>query len=80
MEGIRLFLCGLLVAVPMWLAPGLAVGGPIAGRCTITRPDGFKEKGTKNDKGECCSALYADDCFPPAQEKGATFYGSNRSR
>jgi hypothetical protein len=84
MAAIRLSLCLFLVIVLVWLAPSVALGGPIkrkaAGECTITRPDGFKEPGTKNDKGECCSAFYADDCIPPAsgQEKGATFYGSNK--
>jgi hypothetical protein len=84
MAAIRLSLYLFLVTVLVWLAPSVALGGPIkrtaAGECTITRPDQFKEPGTKNDKGECCSAFYADDCFPPAfgREKGATFYGSNK--
>ena len=68
----------LLVTTWAWLAP--TVGGrPIAGtaavKCTITRPDGFKEPGMKNAKGECCSSFYADDCVPPTSD-GATFYGS----
>jgi hypothetical protein len=70
----------LLTAALVWLAPSLVWGreGETAWGCSITRPDGFKEPGTKNDKGECCSALYADDCIPPAsgQPRGAMFYGS----
>ena len=66
MSAIRFSLCLFLVTVLVWLAPSVALGAPIkrkaAGECTITRPDGFKEPGTKNDKGECCSAFYADDC------------------
>ena len=52
----------LLVTTSVWLAP--TVGGrPIAGtaavKCAISRPDGFKEPGMKNAKGECCSSFYA---------------------
>ena len=68
----------MLLVTTVWLAP--TVGGrPIAGtaavKCTITRPDGFKEPGMKNAKGECCSSFYADDCVPPTSD-GARFYGS----
>jgi hypothetical protein len=69
----------LLVTASVWLAPTVAWGRPIAGtaavKCTITRPDGFKEPGMKNAKGECCSSFYADDCVPPTSD-GARFYGS----
>jgi hypothetical protein len=71
----------LLVAASVWLAPSATCGRPIARtateECSITRPDGHKEPGVKNDKGECCSAFYADDCIPPTpQQNGAAFYGS----
>jgi hypothetical protein len=72
----------MLVTASVWLASSVASGRPIerkaAVECTIIRPDGFKEPGMKNVKGECCSSLYADDCVPPTsgQQNGATFYGS----
>ena len=82
MAAIRFSISLMLVTASVWLAPSVAWGRPIkgkaAGECSITRPDGIKEPGTKNDKGECCSAFYADDCVPPTsgQQNGATFYGS----
>jgi hypothetical protein len=74
----------LLVTASVWLAPSVASGRPIEGRaapeCIIMRPDGFKEPGMKNVKGECCSSFYADDCVRPTsgQQNGVTFYGSAR--
>ena len=68
----------LVLATALWLAGGL--GEKI---CSITRPDGEKEPGVTNKRGECCSSFYSnsgnwDDCVPPTPGRadGAKFYSS----
>jgi hypothetical protein len=63
----------LVLPATLWLAASLVRADE---DCTITRPGGVKEPGVTNDKGECCSSLYADDCvrLTHGRSDGAQFY------
>jgi hypothetical protein len=70
----------LVLPATLWLAATLIRADQ---DCSITRPDGMKEPGVINIKGECCSSFYsnsgnADDCVPPTPGRldGATFHTS----
>ena len=69
----------LLVLATFWLAATFAFDDD----CTIIRPNGQKEPGVTNIRGECCSSFYSnngnwDDCVPPTPGRadGARFYTS----
>jgi hypothetical protein len=65
----------LMLPAVLWLAGNLI---PADEDCIITRPGGAKEPGVTNNKGECCSSFYADDCVPSTHGRsdGAQFYTS----
>ncbi len=56
----------LVLPATLWLAASVIRTDE---DCTITRPGGVKEPGVTNNKGECCSSFYADDCVPPAHAR-----------
>jgi hypothetical protein len=69
-----------LLVLPAALLLAVSLGDK---NCSITRPDGVKEPGVTNIRGECCSSFYsnsgnADDCVPPTPGRadGAKFYTS----
>ena len=65
----------LVLPATLWLAASVVRADK---DCTITRPGGATEPGVTNDKGECCSSFYADDCVQPTHDRsdGARFYTS----
>ena len=65
----------LVLPAALWLAASLVRADE---DCIITRPGGVKEPGVTNNKGECCSSFYADDCVPPTHGRldGSRFYTS----
>jgi hypothetical protein len=68
------------LVIPATLLLAVSLGDK---NCSITRPDGVKEPGVTNTRGECCSSFYsnsgnADDCVAPTPGRtdGAKFYTS----